>query len=213
VNARFEKFIIMEEFIMTKTILMSNGQALEMTFEEVREKFAPMVIKAMKRANNKFVFNQVEEEDFRQELELELWRAYEAYDPSTGNCFSTYLHYKLQKGVRNVTYSRYSLKNQHNGILSMHAPVGEDDLKLEDMFATDDTSMDNIAFHELFALIRNNVSKEEEDVLKVLLNKKEFSVVDYANKYGITRQAANQRVNKLRKKLQQIIAREYLEII
>ncbi|UDY80720.1 sigma-70 family RNA polymerase sigma factor [Geobacillus phage GR1] len=197
--------------MMTKTILFSDNTRKEMTFEEVIEQFAPMVIKAMKRANNKFIFNAVEEEDFKQELNLELWRAYEQYEPDQGNCFTTYLYYKLQKGVRNATYHKYSLKNQ--GVtISMNASVGDDDLKLEDMFATEDNSIDNLAFKELTAIIQESIEPGEEDLLKVILNKKSFSVQNYADKYGITRQAANQRVNKLKKKLQKVVAEQYLEI-
>ena len=64
----------------TRKIRFSNGEIKEMTFEEVRESFKPMAFKAMKVANNKFVFNSVEEEDFMQELEIEIWRAYDQYD-------------------------------------------------------------------------------------------------------------------------------------
>lgn len=193
-----------------KEILLSDGRVLKMTFEEVYKKFAPMITKTIKKANSRFIFNQVEEDDFRQELNLELWRAYQSYDISTGNRFTTYLYYKLQKGVRNMTYSRYALKNQNNGVYSIHAPIGDDELKIEDMISIDDTSLDNIHFRELFDLIIKNITEEEKDILRVLLDRKEFSVVDYAKKYGITRQAANQRVVKLRKKLQKIVAKEYL---
>jgi len=197
---------------MLKTILFSDGASKEMTFEEVRKQFMPLIIKVMKQANNKFIYNQVEEEDFRQILEIELWRGYEQYDPSTKNCFTTYLYPKLKKGVRNATYHRYALKNQGTTI-SMNSGIGDDDLKLEDLLSTDDTSMDNIAFNELLDIIRKNVDEDEKDALRVLLDRKEFSVQDYANKYGITRQAANQRVVKLRKKLQKVISEQYLEII
>jgi len=197
---------------MLKTILFSDGTFKEMTFEEVREQFMPLVIKVMKQANNRFIYNQIEEEDFRQILEIELWRGYEQYDPTTKNCFTTYLYPKLKKGVRNATYHRYALKNQGTTI-SMNSEIGDDDLKLEDLLATDDTSMDNISFNELINIIHENVDEDEEDALRVLLDRKEFSVQDYANKYGITRQAANQRVVKLRKKLQKVISEQYLEII
>lgn len=198
--------------MQTKMIRFSSGQVVELNFEEVREQFKPMVFKALKTANNKFVYNQVEEDDFRQELELELWRAFIDYDPETGNCFSTYLHYKLMKGVRNTTYSRYSLKNQHNGLVSMNAPRGDDDLKLEDMFASEDDSMDNIVVNELKMIIEENVTEEEADLLSIILDRKNYSVVDYAIRTGITRQAANQRVKKLQRKLQDLISRNYLEI-
>ena len=195
-----------------KTILFSDGTKKEMTFEEVRLRFMPMILQAIRRTNSKFVYNEVEEEDFRQELEIELWRAYEQYELTSGNCFSTYLHYKLQKGIRNVTYTRYSLKNRHNGLISMNAPTGEDDLKLEDMFASDEDTLGDIVYQELVKLVMSNVTEEEQDTLKCMLNKKEFSVQNYADKYGITRQAANQRIVKLRKKLSAIVKKEYLNI-
>jgi len=196
---------------MTKTIIFSDGTTQLMNFEETRERFIPMVFKMMRQANNKFVFNSVEEEDFMQIMEIELWRAYEQYDPEQGYCFTTYLYPKLQKGIRNATYHKYSLKNQGVSV-SMNAPVNSDDLKLEDLFASDGDSSDNLSFLELTAIIQENVSEDEEDTLKALLNKKEFSVQNYADKYGITRQAANQRIVKLKKKLQKIIAEQYLEI-
>ena len=196
--------------MVTKTILFSDNTSKEMTFEEVREHFAPVIIKTMKRANNKFAFNKVEEEDFRQELDLQLWRAYDQYDPTKGYCFTTYLYYKLQKGVRNATYHKYSLKNQ--GItISMNAPVGDNELKLEDMFSVDDNSADNLLYEELVDIIKGAIEPGEEDLLRVILNKKSFSVQNYADKYNITRQAANQRVNKLRKKLQRVIKEQYLQ--
>lgn len=194
-----------------KRILSSDGTSKELTFEEVREEYRPMAIGTMRKANSKSLYNAVEEEDFMQEMELEMWRAYEQYDPDQGNCFTTYLHYKLLKGVRNVTYSRYAKKNQHKGLFSMNAPRGEDDLKLEDMFASEESASDDLFYKELLSIVQKNVpSESEKELLLILLNKKEHSVQSYADRHNITRQAANQRVVKLRKKLQEIIQNEYL---
>ena len=195
----------------TRKIRFSNGEIKEMTFEEVRESFKPMAFKAMKVANNKFVFNAVEEEDFMQELEIEIWRAYDQYDFESGNCFSTYLHYKLQKGVRNATYYKYAQKNQHGYVYSLNAPMGDNELRLEDLFAEDDTSVDNLVYSELTTLIRDNLDEKEEEIFKMLVDKKHYPVQVYADKYGITRQAANQRVIKLKRKLQNIVSDQYFE--
>lgn len=195
----------------TRKIRFSSGEIKEMTFEEVRESFKPMAFKAMKVANNKFIFNAVEEEDFMQELEIEIWRAYDQYDFESGNCFSTYLHYKLQKGVRNATYYKYAQKNQHGYVYSLNAPMGDNELRLEDLFAEDDTSIDNLVYSELTTLIRDNLDEKEEEIFKMLVDKKHYPVQVYADKYGITRQAANQRVIKLKKKLQNIVSDQYFE--
>ena len=202
------------ERMTTKTIIFSNEEPKEMTFEEARLQFMPMLIRYIRRANSKFIFNAVEEEDFKQEMEIELWRAYDQYEPERGLCFTTYLHNKLQKGVRNATYSKFSLKNQGQTV-SMSAPRGEDDLKLEDLFPSNDDSTLDLDVSELIAIIKENVSSEEveQDALRALLDKKDFSVQDLADKYGITRQAANQRIVKLKKKLQLAISTEYLEIV
>lgn len=196
----------------TKVIIFSDGIKKEMNFEQVRERFMPTIKQMIKRTNMKSLYNQVEVEDFRQELEIELWRAFDQYDPSMGVCFSTYLHPKLLKGVRNVTYSRYSLKNQHSGLISMNAPMGDDELKLEDTFATSEDTLSDLSYLELVKLIQDSIDEDEEDVLKCLLDKKEFSVQNYADKYGISRQAANARIIKLKKKLQVIIKEQYLFI-
>lgn len=195
----------------TKAINFSNGTTKEMTFEEVRKRFMPMLIKAMKNANNRFIYNAVEEEDFKQILEIELWRGYDQYDSTTGYCFTTYLTPKLKKGVRNATYHKYSLKNQ--GVeVSMNAPMGDDDLKLEDMFASEDDSMDSMQTNELTAIIRSSMTPEDEELLRILLDVQQYSVQDYATRHNITRQAANQRVKKLQRKLQSAVAEQYLEI-
>ena len=196
--------------MMTKEILFSNGEKKEMSFDQAREQFLPMVWKTMRNANNKFIFNSVEEDDFMQIMEIELWRAYEQYEPERGLCFTTYLFPKLQKGVRNATYHKYSLKNQGISV-SMNAPMGDDGLKLEDMFVAEEDDMDGMEVNELTAIIRSNVSENEEELLQILLDKQQYTVQDYATKHNITRQAANQRVNKLKKKLQLVVSDQYLE--
>lgn len=195
-----------------KQIIFSGNRKEEMTFEEVREAFKPMLIAQMRRTNNKSLYNKVEEDDFMQELEIELWRAFVQYEPEKGFCFSTYLHYKLLKGTKAATYSRYAQKNQHNGLFSMNAPMGEHDLRLEDMFASDDSSMTDIEYQELVTLIKDNLNENEEEIFKIIVNRSLYTVQNYADKYEITRQAANQRVVKLRNKLRTIVSEQYLDL-
>ncbi|AWD15513.1 RNA polymerase subunit sigma-70 [Bacillus sp. GZB] len=193
-----------------KTILLSDGRALKLTFEETRKHFLPMIKKTIKQTNNKFVFNFIDEEDFSQELEIELWKAYEGYDFNYGTCFSTYLHYKLKKGVRNVSYSRYTLKNKNNGILSIDTLVNNKDLKLIDILPTIDYSLSNLESNELVRILLENTPPQDRDALQVILDRETFSVSEYAAKHQISRQAANQRIIKLRKHLQKVISEKYL---
>lgn len=193
----------------TKQIIFSNGEVKEMTFEEVRKRFYPTLRKEVRQTNNRFIYNKTEEEDFLQELEIELWRAYQDYDVSLNYCFSTYLYYKLKKGVKKATFHKYAQKNQHNGMFSMSAPVGDDDLKLEDMFSSDENTGDAIMFETLFDIVKEVVKPEEEELLQMLIDKKNYPVQVYADKYGITRQAANQRLIKFKNKLQVAVSNNY----
>lgn len=194
----------------TKQIILSSKHKKEMTFEEVAEQFEPMLYKKVWNTNNRSLYNEVETEDFMQELMVELWKAYEQYDSKLGNCFSTYLHFKLLKGVRDATYSRYSQKNQHNGLISMDAELGDTEMEMKDLFKSDADTSENLEYKELINLILDNIEEEEVEILKVIMDRQIYTVQDYADKHNITRQGANQRVIKLREKLKNIIKYQYL---
>lgn len=181
-----------------------------MTFEEVFVEFTPLIKRVMRKANNKFYFNKVEEEDFLQELYLELWRAYEKYDDIIGTSFTTYLYFRLQKGVRDVTYSKFSKKNQSIEI-SLDAPFKNPDFTLEDFLSIPDGSLNGILNSELESIILSAIDSGEEEMLQSLTNRKEFSIQQYADKHKITRQAANQRIIKFRNKLRKVVKEQYFD--
>lgn len=196
----------------TKLILFSDSEPKKLLYEEVREIFYPMMIKTMRKTNNKFVYNKVEEDDFMQILELELWKAFEQYDPATGYCFSTYLFNKLRKGNRDATYSKYSQKNQHAGLVSLNAPLNAEGMMLSDVCEDEAASIDDLDFQDLVALIKDNLTEEETEIFKMIIDVKNHSVQNYADKYNISRQGANQRLLKLKLKLRAIINKDYLDI-
>lgn len=197
-----------------KIILTIDGEKLtkEMTFEEVRKQFYPALKAHVNNTNNRLIYNKVDTKDFLQELEIELWRAFEDYDYELGNHFSTFLGWKLKKGVKRATYHRYAQKNQNNGIQSMSEPIGEDSLKLEDMFTDNTQASDEIEYEELMKIVKDSVDEGEEELLKMTLDIKNNPVQVYANKHGITRQAANQRLLKFKKKLRNIVKEKYLNV-
>jgi RNA polymerase sigma factor (sigma-70 family) len=202
--------IKMTKIILSLDEISKEIISREMTFEEVRKEFYPMLVKEMTHTNNKFIYNSIEKDDYMQELEIELWRAYKDYNSSTGNCFSTYLHFKLRKGTRNATYHKYYKKNQNNGISSLDAPLNnEEDFTLGNLIeAPEENPINNILYSELWEIVSKNVTDNEKETLYCMLNKDTFSVQDFADAHGITRQAANQKITKLRKKLQAVIQRE-----
>jgi len=196
----------------TKLIIFSSGQKVQMKYEEVREQFYPMMIKVMRRTNLQSDYNKVEEDDFMQILELELWKAFEQYDPDTGYCFSTYIFNKLRKGKRDATYSRYSQKNQHAGLVSLDAPLNAEGMQLSDVYEDEAASIDDLDFQALVTLIKGNLTEDEKEIFKMVVDVKNHSVQNYADKHNISRQGANQRLNKLKLKLRALINEQYLDI-
>ena len=53
-------------------------------------------------------------------------------------------------------------------------------------------------------------SDAERDMVEVFLDKKNYSISDYAEKWNITRQAANKRYNVLEAKLKKILTEDNL---
>ena len=94
----------------------------------------------------------------------------------------------------------------------MSEPIGEDSLKLEDMFTDNTQASDEIEYEELMKIVKDSVDEGEEELLKMTLDIKNNPVQVYANKHGITRQAANQRLLKFKKKLRNIVKEKYLNV-
>ena len=92
----------------------------------------------------------------------------------------------------------------------MNTPLNDSDFKLEDTFSEEDLSLHNLEYQELIRIIENNLEEGDEELFKIIEDRSTYTVQDYADKYDITRQAANQRVVKLREKLRVVISKEYL---
>jgi len=198
---------------MVKTIIFSKEPSKEMTYEEVREQFLPLLNKTVNRSNQKFNNGILEKEDFLQELEISLWIAYEKYDPGRNNCFSTYLHYRLMKGVDKVVSPAMTLKRKNDGVLSLDVSLSDDgEMTLKDTLISDFLVADDYQGRELYEIIQTAVGSEHEEILFSIIDPKAFPVSEYAKKNHITRQGASQRVRKIKRQLRKKISLEYLGI-
>lgn len=187
---------------MTKTIILSNGVAKQMTFEEVLKQFTPMINKAANIFLNKF--SNVDREEIMQDLEIAAWEAYESYNGKFA--FSTHLTYQLKSVTGNHAQKITAQKRTSLGVLSMNSTIGDtEDLTLEDMFAEEDYTAESMIAGEMMELILKNLDEREKEELRCLMYPKEFGVTKLAELRGITRQATNQRVNKTKAKIQQLL--------
>lgn len=188
---------------MKKTIILSNGVTKSMTIEQVLKQFRNMIQKHANLTMSKFE-GHIEREDLVQQLEIAAWEAFNEYDQI--HAFSTILTFKL-KGVTGNMAQKITAKKREHFSVSMNATIGDtEDLKLEDMFSVDDYTAENMSANEMFAVIRENIQdKREIEELQCIMDPKEFSVTKLAEKRGISRQAANQRVNKTKDKLKALL--------
>jgi RNA polymerase sigma factor (sigma-70 family) len=188
---------------MKKTIILANGVKKEMTFEEVLKQFTPMINKATNIAIGKFG-TSIEREDMIQEMKLEMWRAYEMYDET--HAFSTLLTFKLKKVTGNEAQRITAKKRTSCGVLSMNATIGDtEDLTLENMFSEEDYAAEGMIASEMMAVIMPALNEREKEEFRCIMYPREHSVVALAEARGISRQAANQRVNKTKAKLQGLL--------
>lgn len=186
-----------------KNIILSEGVVKPMTFEEVLKQFTPMINKAANIAIGKFG-TSIEREDMIQEMKLETWKAYEDYNGEYA--FSTFLHYKLMKVTGNEAQKITAKKRSGAGVISMNATLSDDDeFSMENFIAEEDYTNENMIAAEMMELIQKNLTEREKTELKCVLYPKEYTATQLSEELGISRQAAHQRVVKLKLKLQKLL--------
>lgn len=190
-----------------KTILFPNGVAKQMNYREVRKQFTRLMHQLMNQSKNKSVYTSVEDDDFMQYLEFELWKAFRDYDPSRKACFSTYLYPKLKKAVRDATFSQYSAKNQAVVVsIDSNPSTLEDTVKEARAIPADVDIEKEYLQSDLFAHLKEELEPIEFDCVIHLVDKKEMSAQNIADKYNMTRQGANKRIRSVKSKLRTILA-------
>lgn len=191
---------------MSKIIILKDRGAVEMTFEEVLKQFERMIERFARLAIEKIVYNKPEKEELLQELRLQVWEAYRRYNGE--NAFSTYLHYRLKHGIHRGTVKSFAQKRINEaGTTSLNEIVGGDgdELELEGLIGEEDLELTSLDFREFVMELEKKLDENEKKILKVLMDKQDFSVQDLADQLRISRQAANKKVNKFREKLEKIM--------
>lgn len=200
---------------MKKFLFMENGSkvAKDMEFEELYEYFFNSIQKESWSLVKRYSFLTKEEVD--QQFTIELWTAYEKYDLSKGQCVSTYIYWRFNRARSallhpNIGSKKAKFKNEKVNSLDSKV-AGEDSADFSNQKFESDSNYekmcqsqpDNSAIeNELFNLIDGFLpTTEEKDLVRVLMDKKEYSVADYAKNWNISRVAANKRLNKLKGKL------------
>lgn len=206
---------------MKKPFLI-NGETKHMEFAELHEQFFNMIQDESWKLMRIYA-GQLQKDEVEQQFTIELWYAFENYDYETGNSVSTYIYNRFLKAKRDLLYpimdSKKEKWNKKNASLDAKQTEDDRDDSSNKQFSCDDTftQMEEQSAQALLegegmmSIIFSHFKKSEDlDLIRILLNKKEFSVADYAKKYDVSRMGANKRLQKMKDKLSLILLEEWL---
>lgn len=199
-----------------KDIRFSNGKIKEMTYDEVLKQFSNMLDKFAYGIVANSLYNEIaEREDVKQELSIQVWKAFKEYNIDEKTAFSTFLHHKLMSGRSKIIARLTAQKRTNeNGTISMNSTVLDDggESELENVLGFDDDNIVALEFNDFIKELNQSLTKPERLCLRVLMDKTSFSVNELSVELGISRQAANKRVNIFREKMKSILINSgYLE--
>lgn len=186
-----------------------------MEFEDVLEQFNLMILKESNRFHQRY--RNVEIDEIKQILTIECWEAFKRYDVSKGYCFSTSLVWRFKHGEKDLTFSKYDSKkaqftNQQSSLDFKSDAEGNENSFANQQFGNDDSFLmmeqrrpDSQLFeNELFLGLIKKLKEHEVDMINVILDDT-YSIVDYSEKWNISRMGANKRRLVLIEKLKLIL--------
>lgn len=198
---------------MKKAIILSNGVVKEMTFEQVLDQFKPMMNKWAYSALNKIVYSssKPDKEELLQEMRIQAWTAFQRYDEI--HAFSTILVPRLQHAIHVSTNKMYAQKRTRKGHqfeLTMDEVMsgdnGEGGGSLAGLLGEEDEGLVSLEFREFIEGLEKRLDDVEKKMVRVLIEKEDgYSVQDFANEEGISRQGANKKLNKFKEKMEMIL--------
>lgn len=201
---------------MTKKqfIIKENGQNVEkaLTFEEIVELFQGSIKKESWSMVRRYSFLNIDETE--QQFLIEAWNAFETYDITKGQCFSTHLYWRFKlasKVLLDANIGSKKAQNKKERETSLNATNSSEDSTSDfsnQIFESDSSfnQMDNLSADKLLigedmiSTLIVHLTEEEKDMLVVLIDD-DYSVANYAEKWGISRMGANKRRAKLKEKL------------
>lgn len=209
---------------VAKSFLYVNGETKLKTFDELYEDFFKMIQnekwKLLKKYSGKLDAAEVE-----QQFIIELWNAYVQYDIERGVCVSTYIFNKFKKARRDLLFANILSKKsqfEKDNITYMQATKHNNEQDDENHFSNREFSEDSTYMqykeiqpdllferNELFESLLNLCEYDyQKDLLLVIVDRKNYTVADYAEKWNISRMAANKRAIVLTKKLKEFLGED-----
>lgn len=203
-------------------IVKENGQNVkkDLTFEEIVELFNGSIKKESWSMVCRYSFLNIDETE--QQFLIEAWNAYKTYDITKGQCFSTHLYWRFKlasKVLLDANIGSKKAQNKKEKETSLNATSSSEDSASDfsnQIFKYDSSfnQMDNLSADKLLigedmiSTLIIHLTEEEKDMLVVLIDDN-YSVANYAEKWGISRMGANKRRTKLKEKLATLLKENF----
>lgn len=159
-----------------------------LNFENFKDKYQDILNDQIDVVSNKYR-KYLSDDDVKQHLLIDLWRTYESYDVERGN-IEDYITYRFGISRRDIKNKVSKIKKRNKNLTS-----------LIDDVVIDETPEDNIITKNLVKYIYHYCDNDELELVDILIDKKEYTVIDYAKKHDLTRMTVYNRLNKLKSKI------------
>lgn len=159
-----------------------------LNFENFKDKYQDILNDQIDIVSNKYK-KYLSDDEIKQHLLIDLWRTYESYDVERGS-IEDYITYRFGISRRDIKNKVSKIKKRNKNFTSL----------IDDVII-DETPEDNIITKNLIKYIYNYCDNDELELVDILIDKKEYTVIDYAKKYDLSRMTVYNRLNKLKDKI------------
>lgn len=160
-----------------------------LNFENFKDKYQDILNDQIDIVSNKYK-KYLSDDEIKQHLLIDLWRTYESYDVERGS-IEDYIAYRFGISRRDIKNKVSKIKKRRKNFTS-----------LIDNVVIDETPEDNIITKNLIKYIYNYCDEDDElELVNILIDKKEYTVIDYAEKYDLSRMTVYNRLSKLKDKI------------
>lgn len=159
-----------------------------LNFENFKDKYQDILNDQIDIVSNKYK-KYLSDDEIKQHLLIDLWRMYESYDVERGS-IEDYIAYRFGISRRDIKNKVSKIKKRRKNFTS-----------LIDDVVIDETPEDNIITKNLIKYIYNYCDNDELELVDILIDKKEYTVIDYAKKYDLSRMTVYNRLSKLKEKI------------
>lgn len=159
-----------------------------LNFENFKDKYQDILNDQIDIVSNKYK-KYLSDDEIKQHLLIDLWRTYESYDVERGS-IEDYIAYRFGISRRDIKNKVLKIKKRNKNFTS-----------LVDNVVIDETPENNIITKNLIKYIYNYCDDDELELVDILIDKKEYTVIDYAKKYNLSRMTVYNRLSKLKDKI------------